>query len=71
MVQSDAFYKNMAKKLSKDTKLKPARITISFTEEMYEELEKLAEKGKVSLAWVVRDAVEKYISEEYPLLKDL
>lgn len=42
---------------SKDVK----RVTISFPQDDYSYLEKLASKKKVSLSWVVREAVEKYI----------
>jgi predicted DNA-binding protein len=37
------------------------RASISFPPELYSHLEKLARQKKVSLAWVVRDAVEKYV----------
>lgn len=43
------------------------RASISFPPEVYETLEKLAKQKKVSLAWVVRDAAEKYVAEEWPL----
>jgi Ribbon-helix-helix protein, copG family len=40
------------------------RATISFPPDIYETLEALAKQKKVSLAWVVRDAAEKYIAGE-------
>ena len=40
------------------------RASISFPPDLYETLEKLAKQKKVSLAWVVRDAAERYIAEE-------
>ncbi|MYG28499.1 MAG: ribbon-helix-helix protein, CopG family [Boseongicola sp. SB0677_bin_26] len=40
------------------------RASISFPPEIYEVLEELARKKKVSLAWVVRDAVERYVAEQ-------
>jgi metal-responsive CopG/Arc/MetJ family transcriptional regulator len=40
------------------------RATISFPPELYETLEEIAKKKKVSLAWVVRDAAEKYIADQ-------
>jgi metal-responsive CopG/Arc/MetJ family transcriptional regulator len=40
------------------------RTSISFPPDLYETLEKLAKQKKVSLAWVVRDAAEKYIAGE-------
>jgi metal-responsive CopG/Arc/MetJ family transcriptional regulator len=39
------------------------RASISFPPALYETLEKIAKEKKVSLAWVVRDAAEKYSSE--------
>lgn len=39
------------------------RASISFPPDIYESLEDLAKKKKVSLAWVVRDAAERYIAD--------
>ncbi|MEB4590812.1 CopG family transcriptional regulator [Candidatus Thiothrix sp. Deng01] len=44
------------------------RATISFPAEHYAELEQIAQKKKVSVAWIVRDAVEKYLTDQWPLL---
>jgi metal-responsive CopG/Arc/MetJ family transcriptional regulator len=44
------------------------RASISFPSEVYETLEIIAKKKKVSLAWVVREATEKYIADKWPLL---
>lgn len=38
------------------------RASISFPPGLYEALVELAKKKKVSLAWVVRDAAEKYVA---------
>jgi metal-responsive CopG/Arc/MetJ family transcriptional regulator len=40
------------------------RASISFPAHLYETLEELAKQKKVSLAWVVRDAAEKYIEDQ-------
>jgi predicted DNA-binding protein len=45
------------------------RATISFPPEVYETLEGIAKEKKVSLAWVVREAAEKYIEDKWPLFK--
>lgn len=45
------------------------RATISFPPDVYQTLEEIAKDKKVSLAWVVRDATEKYIVDKWPLLK--
>lgn len=44
------------------------RATISFPPDVYETLEIIAKEKKVSLAWVVRDAAERYIADKWPLL---
>jgi predicted DNA-binding protein len=43
------------------------RASISFPAEVYQTLEMIARKKKVSLAWVVREAAEKYIADRWPL----
>jgi len=45
------------------------RATISFPPDVYETLEVIAKEKKVSLAWVVREAADKYIADKWPLLK--
>jgi predicted transcriptional regulator len=40
------------------------RASISFAPDIYQSLEDLAKRKKVSLAWVVREAAERYVSEE-------
>lgn len=45
------------------------RASISFPGELYRRLEEIARQKKVSLAWVVRDAAEQYISDKWPLFK--
>lgn len=42
------------------------RASISFPTDLYKALEERARQKKVSLAWVVRDATEKYINGELP-----
>jgi len=45
------------------------RATISFPAEIYQTLEDIARQKKVSLAWVVREAIEQYIADKWPLFK--
>ncbi len=45
------------------------RASISFPPDIYEALKQLARKKKVSLAWVVRDAVERYVNENEEVLE--
>lgn len=44
------------------------RASISFPEQQYQVLEKIAAEHKVSLAWVVRDAIDGYLKSKGPLL---
>ena len=46
------------------------RASISFPPALYETLEDIAKQKKVSLAWVVRDAAEKYVADQRPLLRE-
>ena len=45
------------------------RATVSMPREIYESLESLAKQKKVSTAWVMRDAMEKYVAAQWPLLE--
>ena len=59
----------MREKRSREKSLKAqkkaaVRASITFPPDLYENLEELAKQKKVSLAWVVRDATEKYIVGE-------
>lgn len=42
----------------------PVRASISFPPDLYRALEELAKQKKVSLAWIVRDAAERYLIGE-------
>lgn len=48
---------------------KAARASVSFPHELYEELERIAQAKKVSIAWVVREAAEQYVAQQWPLLR--
>jgi metal-responsive CopG/Arc/MetJ family transcriptional regulator len=48
----------------KSPKTSLVRASISFPPDLYENLEEIAQQKKVSLAWVVRDAVERYVADE-------
>jgi predicted DNA-binding protein len=47
------------------------RASITFPPELYKTIEDLAKRKKVSIAWVVREAVEKYVADQWPLLAPL
>lgn len=46
------------------------RASVSFPPELYRTLEEIAKRKKVSLAWVVRDAAEKYVEDQWPLFRE-
>jgi hypothetical protein len=45
------------------------RASVTFPADLYAELERIALENRVSVAWVVRDAVEKYVEAQYPLFR--
>ena len=59
----------MAKVVVKDeSKVLSQRVSISFPRELYSLLAMIASEKKVSIAWVVREASEKYVADMWPLL---
>ena len=53
----------------KASRVSSVRASISFPADLYETIEELAKQKKVSLAWVVRDAVEQYVEDKWPLFR--
>ncbi len=45
------------------------RASISFPRDVYQTINEIAAQKKVSLAWVVREAVERYIADKWPLFR--
>lgn len=43
------------------------RASVTFPPELYRDLEDLAKKKKVSIAWIVREAAETYVAHQWPL----
>jgi hypothetical protein len=56
-------------KVTKERQQKSTRTTVSLSPEDYEELASIAARNKVSVAWVIRDAVSRYLAEQAPLLR--
>ena len=50
------------RKAMKNQRTSLVRASISFPPDLYETLEGIAKQKKVSLAWVVRDAAERYVA---------
>ena len=57
-----------SKRQETDSPERTVRASISFPEQQYQFLERIAEENKVSLAWVVRDAIDNYLKSKWPLL---
>jgi metal-responsive CopG/Arc/MetJ family transcriptional regulator len=45
------------------------RASVSFPPDLYASLEEIARHKKVSLAWVIREAAERYAAVERPLVE--
>ena len=60
----------MAKQKKKHVEHRPSsiRATASLPPDVYQTLQDIAKHRKVSVAWVIRDAAEKYIADQWPLL---
>ena len=56
------------KKGSAETGGKSIRTSVTLSREVYETLGAIAKSRKVTVAWIIRDAAEKYIDNEWPLL---
>lgn len=55
--------KGKAKSMKPESNAASVRATITFPPDLYATLEEIAKQKKVSVAWVVRDASEKYVAE--------
>jgi hypothetical protein len=58
----------MERKINDEAAQKAVRASVTFPGTVYADLERLAAAKKVSLAWVVRDAAERYVADQWPLL---
>lgn len=66
VMHRDAMMTSLGKSAKKRPKKSP-RITISLPPESYEQVIRIARRKKVSASWVVRDAVEQYLTADIPL----
>lgn len=44
------------------------RLSVSLSAEQHRELNEIARKNRVSVAWVVREAIERLLKDDMPLL---
>jgi len=60
----------MANAARKDSEEKGShRLSVSLTPEQHAELSRIAKRHKVSIAWVVREAIESLLRDELPLFR--
>lgn len=45
------------------------RLSVSLSAEQHRELCDIAQKNRVSVAWVVREAIDRLLQEDVPLLR--
>ena len=60
--------RTQSKLLDDEAPERTVRASVSFPARQYEVLEQIAADNKVSLAWVVRDAIDDYLKFKWPLL---
>lgn len=53
---------------SESSATKSTRTSVTFPADLYETLEAIAKEKKVTVAWVIRDAAEQYVGQQWPLL---
>lgn len=46
----------------------PHRQSVSLTEEQHRQLAEIARKNRVSVAWVIREAIDRLLKDDMPLL---
>ena len=51
------------------TEKRTVRTSVSLPREHYNILASVAKQNRVSVAWVVRDAVARYVEDRWPLLR--
>lgn len=44
------------------------RLSVSLTAEQHREINEIAQKNRVSVAWVVREAIDRLLKDDMPLL---
>lgn len=49
-------------------KPRAVRASVSLPPDVYRTIEALAKQKRVSTSWVLRDAAEKYLEQQWPLL---
>lgn len=50
---------------------KTVQTSVSIPAEDHEEIERLSKQKKVSVAWIIREAIDQYLTAESPLFRQL
>jgi predicted transcriptional regulator len=59
----------MAKKAMRQNKSETVRASASVPKDDYVELQRIAEQKRVSVSWVICDAIDRYLTNEQPLFR--
>ena len=57
----------MIAKHQKGRKSTMPRASVTLPADVHKTLEQIAQEKKVSVAWVIREAVDKYLADKWPL----
>lgn len=68
MLQPDALMQETERAHKEHTKA--TRVTVTLPKASYETVVRMAKSKRVSSAWIVRDAVDKYLAADIPLTKE-
>jgi predicted DNA-binding ribbon-helix-helix protein len=67
LLQGDDLVRAAHSKRRKSKSSASSRTSVTFPHDLYQNLEEIALKKKVSIAWVIRDATERYVADQWPL----
>jgi predicted transcriptional regulator len=60
--------KSIRESLARKLNTEPTtRTSVTLSAQVHSSLEIIAKQKKVSVAWVIRDAAERYVAEQWPL----
>ncbi len=69
MVQIDAESTDMPDVDQENDPKATHRLSVSLSAAQHRELNEIAKKNRVSVAWVVREAIDRLLTDEMPLLQ--
>ena len=60
----------IANRSDRNRQIRNPRVSVTFPSPHYEQLQRLAAEKRVSVAWVVREAVREYLASQTPLFRN-